>query len=61
MKKPKEKKGVHPDPRAEMVESIRKAAYYRWLERGAPPGDDLRDWYEVENRWRDNIVPSNNN
>jgi hypothetical protein len=39
---------------------LREAAYYRWLERGMPEGQGLEDWYEVENRWRDNIVPSRN-
>ncbi|HVZ81547.1 MAG TPA: DUF2934 domain-containing protein [bacterium] len=64
MKKTKGKKAhedMKPETRAEMEETLRKAAYYRWLERGAPLGDDLNDWYEVENRWRDNIVPANNN
>lgn len=42
-------------------EDLERAAYYRWLERGAPAGGDgQEDWYEVENRWRDNIVPENN-
>ncbi len=39
---------------------LKKAAYYRWLDRGMPEGESLEDWYEVENKWRDNIVPSRN-
>ncbi len=39
---------------------LREAAYYRWLDRGMPEGEGLEDWYEVENKWRDNIVPSRN-
>ncbi len=39
---------------------LREAAYYRWLERGMPEGEGLEDWFEVENKWRDNIVPSRN-
>jgi Protein of unknown function (DUF2934) len=41
-------------------EEMRVAAYYRWIERGSPPGDGAEDWYEAENKWRDNIVPQNN-
>jgi len=41
-------------------EDLKLAAYYRWLERGAPQGDSQEDWYEVENKWRDNIVPTRN-
>jgi hypothetical protein len=24
------------------------AAYYRWIDRGCPPNDDLADWAEIE-------------
>jgi len=24
------------------------AAYYRWMDRGCPPNDDLADWMEME-------------
>lgn len=63
MKKIKEKKDPklgRPDLKVELKEAQRMAAYYRWLERGAPPNDDWNDWFDVENRWRDNIVPANN-
>jgi hypothetical protein len=59
VKKPRTETPV--DQGAQLEESLRKAAYFRWIERGAPEGDGLEDWYEVENRWRDNIVPANNN
>ena len=25
-----------------------EAAYYRWMDRGCPPNDDLTDWVEIE-------------
>ena len=32
-----------------------------WSERTPPAGeDDWNDWFEVENKWRDNILPVNN-
>ena len=35
--------------------------YFQWLEKASQAGeDDWNDWFEVENKWRDNIVPSNN-
>ena len=50
----------HHNPKPSTQE-LEMAAYYRWLERGAPSGGDgNEDWFEVENRWRDNIVPWNN-
>jgi hypothetical protein len=39
----REEKRVRPD-----AEDLRVAAYYRWLSRGCPPGDDLNDWVAVE-------------
>ena len=27
---------------------LEEAAYYRWLNRGCPSGDDLADWVEAE-------------
>ncbi|HUO57855.1 MAG TPA: DUF2934 domain-containing protein [bacterium] len=60
MAKTKVKKTDPGAKTAPTPEQVREAAYYRWLERGAPPGDGQEDWYEVENRWRDNIVPANN-
>ncbi len=41
-------------------EERRMAAYYRWVKRGKPRGDDLEDWFAEENKWQDNIVPSRN-
>ena len=37
-------------------DQISAAAYYRWLERGTPWGDDWADWFEVENKWPDPVV-----
>lgn len=35
--------------------------YYRWLEKTSQAGeDDWNDWFEVENKWRANIVPFKN-
>jgi len=31
-------------------DQLEVAAYYHWLERGCPVGDDLTDWVEVENQ-----------
>lgn len=35
-------------------------ASQRWLKRAMPSADEWNDWYEMENKWRDNIVPQNN-
>ena len=29
-------------------EELEKAAYYRWLDRGCPHGDEMSDWLEAE-------------
>jgi hypothetical protein len=34
-------------------ESLEVAAYFHWLERGCPIGDDLTDWVEVEKKYAD--------
>jgi hypothetical protein len=34
-------------------ENLEVAAYYHWLERGCPIGDDLTDWVEVEKKYAD--------
>ena len=65
MAKEKEKRSpqVHPaKPRGKPShKDLEVAAYYHWLKKGSPAGSDGReDWLEVENRWRDNIVPENN-
>jgi hypothetical protein len=65
------KKTAHKDEKKEIPivtgkplgrthEQLKESAYYRWLERGSPEGDGLEDWYGVENKWRDNIVPVRN-
>lgn len=41
--KPPEERRVRPDQ-----EELRVAAYYRWMSRGCPAGDDLSDWVAVE-------------
>jgi hypothetical protein len=42
--KGEESKPSSSDPKVE----IEMAAYYRWLNRGCPIGDDLNDWVEAE-------------
>lgn len=42
-KKDKQERRVRPS-----AEDLRTAAYYHWLSRGCPPGDDLSDWLAVE-------------
>lgn len=32
-------------------QSLEIAAYFHWLERGCPIGDDLTDWVEVEKKY----------
>lgn len=55
-------KKIELEKKGPSEEEIRVAAYYRWLERekGGAPGDELDDWMEAENKWRDNIVPTRN-
>ena len=60
MTKTKVKKAAAKSKTHPTHQELEEAAYYRWLERGSPQGDGQEDWYEVENRWRDNIVPTNN-
>jgi len=55
----KEKKNVKTEKKA-TKKDLEVAAYYHWLERGSPNDDSLTDWVEVENKWRDNILPSRN-
>ena len=35
-------------------ESMEVAAYFHWLERGCPMGDELTDWVEVERKYAAN-------
>jgi hypothetical protein len=35
------------------ADDLRVAAYYRWLSRGCPPGDDLTDWVAVEQEYEE--------
>lgn len=49
-KKEKVQKAVKEIPR----KCVETAAYYHWLDRGCPPGDDLTDWIEAEREWADN-------
>jgi len=32
-----------------------EAAYYRWMDRGCPPHDDLTDWVEIEKEFMGKI------
>lgn len=64
MKRPTGKKGpadirTRPGPRT-LTGALRRADFYRWLERGAPTVDEVKEWDELENKWRDNILPDNN-
>jgi hypothetical protein len=56
----KETGPVEREPETPTSQQVREAAYFRWVERGSPPEGDLEDWFAVENKWRDNIVPSRN-
>jgi|GEM_PF-5619014 len=59
-KKEPSKSGAH-HPSQPTHGEVQLAAYYRWVERGMPEEDDgQEDWYQAENKWRDNIVPANN-
>ncbi|HJT25189.1 MAG TPA: DUF2934 domain-containing protein [bacterium] len=45
-------KETHRKQQDEMARSkMEVAAYYRWLERGCPMGDELTDWVEVERKY----------
>jgi hypothetical protein len=64
MKRLTVKKGS-PDPKARqgprtLTGALRRADFYRWLERGAPTVDEVKEWDELENKWRENILPDNN-
>lgn len=49
MAKTKERSIAFDEKRVQpQKEDLRIAAYYRWLSRGCPPGDDLTDWLEAE-------------
>jgi hypothetical protein len=37
---------------------IREAAYFQWLDRGCPLGDEWNDWFAVENRISTLPVPA---
>ncbi len=51
MAKTKEKEAPKPRHPEATHESLEVAAYYHWLERGCPMGDDLADWVEVERKY----------
>ncbi len=51
MPRTKEKESVKPHQEEMPHESLETAAYYHWLERGCPIGDDLTDWVEVEKKY----------
>ena len=36
-------------------EAIATAAYYRWLNRGCPQGQDQEDWFEAEREVRERM------
>jgi hypothetical protein len=51
MLKTKERQAASKTGKKEVPkEQLEVAAYYHWLERGCPIGDDLTDWVEVENQ-----------
>ena len=39
--------------RSDSEDAIRTRAYYRYLDRGAGPGDELQDWLEAQREERD--------
>jgi len=41
-----------PHQRQVNARAIAEAAYFRWLKRGSPHGDDKADWYAAERRLR---------
>ncbi len=52
MAKVKEKETLKKEPMGEEAhENLEVAAYYHWLERGCPIGDELTDWVEVERKY----------
>lgn len=51
MAKTKEKESQKSHQEETNHESLEKAAYYHWMERGCPMGDDLTDWVEVERKY----------
>ncbi|HTC19646.1 MAG TPA: DUF2934 domain-containing protein [bacterium] len=51
MAKLKEKEASTKSQEEVSRETIQEAAYYHWLERGCPMGDDLTDWVEVEKKF----------
>lgn len=40
--------GERGSPGNDQAAAIARRAYDKWLARGCPEGDELRDWYEAE-------------
>jgi phage terminase Nu1 subunit (DNA packaging protein) len=36
-------------------EAVATAAYYRWMSRGCPQGQDQQDWFEAEREVRERM------
>jgi len=51
MARTKEKEAVKQAEPETTHQSLEVAAYFHWLERGCPMGDDLTDWVEVERKY----------
>ncbi len=51
MAKTKEKESQKQPETETNHQSLEVAAYFHWLERGCPIGDDLTDWVEVEKKY----------
>ena len=61
MHKLKERKHSHRHREKPGPRELERRILYRRLVKGPVAGESgPEDWFEVENRWRDNIVPSNN-
>jgi hypothetical protein len=54
MARVKEKEAPKQHQEESTHESLEVAAYFNWLERGCPMGDDLTDWVEVERKYTSN-------
>jgi hypothetical protein len=51
MAKTKEKQEQKQQGEEMNHENLELAAYYHWMERGCPMGDELTDWVEVERKF----------
>ena len=38
-----------------LKKQIEESAYYKWMSRGCPPGNDIKDWTEAEQELLDSL------